>query len=216
MFGDRRTIDESSYNMVDEMDYDVVDDIRDAKRRGASHADHLCEEGQYHETDDRHMSSAYNNTPRTSPSAAQRTSPRNTSPYPKPHMQQYKPAAAPRQERPVQSTIFNGRTYDRPAETQRTSPAQLKAGKAFGILLIVGIVGSCATSFLLFPICIVLGLMITGAAKKCEGDDTAPVNRMIAVSVCILIFAAAFLIAGKLGISMMSELFEETADLGGY
>ncbi|MBR6069245.1 MAG: hypothetical protein IKP78_01450 [Ruminococcus sp.] len=218
MFGNREMIDESSCNVIDEMDYDVVDDIRDEKRRGASHAGHLCEEGQYHETVDRQASAAYNTTPRTSsyPKPAQQTPPRNTSPYPKPQMKQYTPQAAPRQERPVQSTIFNGRTYDRPAETPTLSPAQQKANRAFVVLMIVGIAGSCVSSFLLLPVCVVLGIMIQGAVRKCEGDDVAPVNRMIAVSVCIVIFAFVFIIAGKLSISMLQDLLTETGDLGGY
>ena len=84
------------------------------------------------------------------------------------------------------------------------------------VLMIVGIAGSCVSSFLLLPVCVVLGIMIQGAVRKCEGDDVAPVNRMIAVSVCIVIFAFVFIIAGKLSISMLQDLLTETGDLGGY
>ena len=217
MFGERRMIDESSSGMIDEMDYDVVDDIRDEKRRGA-HAGHLCDEGQLHEYTDRQSSAAYNTTPRTSsyPQPARQPAPKSTAPYPKPHMQQYTPQAAPRQERPVQTTVVNGRTYDRPAETPKISPAQQKASKWFVAFIIIGFASSCLGSFLMLPVCIVLGLMIMGSVKKCEGDDTAPVNRTAVAAVCIVIFAFIAIIAGKTAFSMFSELFNETSDLGGY
>jgi hypothetical protein len=218
MFGDGHMIDESSYDMIDEMDVDVVDDIRDEKRRGGNHAGHLCDEGQSHESTDRHMSSAYNTTPRTSPSHQRPRQPaaKSTAPYPKPQMQQYTPQAAPHQERPMQTTIVNGRTYDRPAETPKISPAQQKATKWFTAFIIIGIVSSCLGSFLMLPVCIVLALMIMGSVKKCEGDDTAPVNRTAAAAICIAIFAFIAIIAGKTAFSMFSELLTETSDLGGY
>ena len=210
-------IDESSFDMIDEMDYDVVDDIRDEKRSG-THAGHLCDEGQFHEYVDRQASAAYNTTPRTSPYPQPPRQPaaKSTAPYPKPHMQQYTPQAAPRQERPVQTTVVNGRTYDRPAETPKISPAQQKATKWFTAFIIIGLASSCLGSFLMLPICIVLALMIMGSVKKCEGDDTAPVNRMAAAAICIAVFAFIAIIAGKTAFTMFSELFNETSDLGGY
>ena len=219
MFGNREMIDEASSNVIDEMDYDVVDDIKDEKRRGNYHAGHLCDEGQsFHEAADRQASSAYNSAPRTSsyPKPAQQASPRNTSPYPKPTMQQYRPAAAPRQERPVQSTIFNGRTYDRPAETPTQTPAMQKATKIFTILIVIGLAASFLTSFLMLPVCIILALSVMSKAKKCNGDDTSHVDRFIPTIVVVLLFTFLISCAGHSGLALLLSLFKETSDTGGY
>ena len=217
MLGDRQMIDESSCDMIDEMDYDVVDDIRDEKRRGGSHAGHLCDDGQLHDYTDRQAASAYNTTPRTSyPQPARQAPAKSTAPYPKPAMQQYNPQAAPRQERPVQTTVVNGRTYDRPAETPTASPAQQKATKWFLAFIVIGIASSCIGTILMFPICIVLGIMIMKSVKKCEGDDTAPVNRAIAAAICIAFFSFVALFAGNTVFTKFIELLSETSDLGGY
>ena len=196
MFGERKIIDESSYDTIDEMDYRVVDDIRDEKMSGNSHAGHLCDEGASHDVSDRQMGSAFNTTPRQTP--YNQPTPKANAPYPKPTqsqsspspkpvMQQYTPTSAPRQNSPVETTVVNGRTFERPADKPRISPAQQKATKIFTILLILGITGSCIFSYLLFPVCMILAIKVMNAAKKCEGDDTSAVDRMIPLIIAIII-----------------------------
>lgn len=213
MFGERHTIDESSCDMIDEMDYDTVDDIKDAKRYG-SHAYHLCDEGQEHEWTDRQMSSAYNTTPRTSP-VYQQTDSQNTSPYPKPVMRQYTPQAAPRQTRNVQTTVVNGRTFERPAEAPQSSTAQAKAAKAFITFIVIGIVGACLFSPILIIVCLIMGFMILGSVSKCTDDDMEPLNKMIKKTVAILVIII-ILLFGKNLLDFFKALFDEAGDLGGY
>ena len=212
MFGERKMIYESSCEMIDEMDTDIVDDIRDEKRRSVYSASHLCDEGHSHDSTDRRISAAYNNTPRTSPypQPKQQTAPRNTSAYPAPKMTQYTPQASTLQEHPVERTVVNGRTYERPTETKTQTPAQSKAAKAFLVFAIIGIFLSCFGSVLMFPICIVLGMYIVGSAKKCEGDDTSKVNQAIALSVIAIIAAITLIFAGHQAFDLMNSLFGST------
>lgn len=217
MFGERNMIDESCSRMIDETDRHIVDDIKDAKRRGVSSADHLCEEGHSHESTDRQMSAAYNTTPRTRPypQPGARTAPpaRSSAPYPKPAMQQYTPAAARREERPVQTTVVNGRSFDRPAEPVKPAAAQSKALLAFIILIAVGFMGSCFGIAMLLPLCVVFGILTLNAAKKSEPDDTSKVYRVIAIAVIAVIAVVALNIAGR---NLFSALNELSKELGGY
>ena len=236
MFGNREMIDESSSNVIDEMDYGMVDDIKEEKRRGANHAGHLCDEGQSHETIDRRLNSAYNTTPRTGssqqapsrstspyPQPSQRsTSPypkpaqNSSSPYPKPVMQQYTPDFSTIEQRPVQTTVVNGRTYERPADTPVQTAAMKKASKILAILLVIGFVGSCFTSFLMVPVCVVLGLKVMSTAKKCKGDDTYPVDRLIPTIVVVILITFVLSCAGTSGIKYLLDFLTEKADGGGY
>lgn len=212
MFGESKMIDESCCDMIDEMDTDIVDDIRDAKRRSASSASHLCDEGHSHDSTDRRISAAYNNTPRTSPSpqTRQQVSSQNTSPYPAPSLAEYTPQASTLREHPVERTVVNGRTFERPAEAKKQTPAQAKAGKAFLAFAVIGIILSCFGSILMFPVCIILGMYISASAKKCEGDDTSKVNQAIALSIMAMIAALVLIFAGHQIFDLMNDLFSST------
>jgi hypothetical protein len=82
--------------------------------------------------------------------------------------------------------------------------------------IVIGIASICTGMILMFPICIVLGIMIMKSVKKCEGDDTAPVNRAIAAAICIAFFSFVALFAGNTVFTKFIELLSETSDLGGY
>jgi hypothetical protein len=128
-------------------------------------------------------------------------------------MQQYTPQAARRESRPVETTVVNGRTYERPAEVKQVSPAQAKASKGFLALIIIGIVGSCMSSVLVFPICFVLGMAVMGSAKKCEGDDTTKVSQALTLAIVTAIAVIVLFISGHLIIEIFTDFFSETGGL---
>lgn len=204
MFGNRETIDESSYRMIDESDTDIVDDIKDEKRYG-SHAGHLCDEGDFHERYDKWSGGAYNRTPQSnvypSPTAQQ------TMQYPQPTQQMSAPAQP---ERQMQRTVVNGRTYERPADPNAKPTASPKATALFMVLLMVGLLSLCSGSPLTLIVSIFMGVMILKTSAKGPSTETdKKVNALTAVAIVVIIFSGVLSCAGISALKTIAELFKE-------
>jgi hypothetical protein len=204
MFGNRETIDESSCSMIDESHYEVIDDIKEEKRKG-THAGHLCDEGTFHERYDKWTGSTYNRTPRStaypSPDSNQ------TMEYPQPTQQM----SAPAQQQPrMQTTVINGRTYERPAGPDTKNPVSGKALAIFLVLLLFGIMLLCSGSPITLIIAIFMGVMIMKASAKGPGTETdKKVNALTALAVVLIIFSAIFSCTGLALLKNFGEFFNE-------
>lgn len=206
MFGNRDMIDESSSRMIDESDYTMIDDIKEERRRGPSHYNdisnsHLCEEGGSHDRTDRQASASYNRTP-------------NERAYTPPNRQYVRPAQ-PRQpyvqpqQRPVQTTVVNGRTYQRPVQQQPSPKAQTsaKASAAIMTLIFLCIVSGCLSLAPVLITCIIMIVLISKAASKTDEDGNNPkLQKLIPAAFIIVIIVFILSIAGSIVFAILNEM----------
>ena len=208
MFGNRDMIDESSSRMIDESDYTMIDDIKEERRLGSSHYyemsnSHLCEEGGSHDRSDRQASASYNRTP-------------NEKAYTPPNRQYVRPAqpyVQPRQgyaqpqQRPIQTTVVNGRTYQRPVQQPQKGQASSKASAAIVTLIFLCIVFGCLGFVPVLITCIIMIVLISKAASKTDEDGNNPkLQKLIPAAFAIVIAVLILSIAGSLLLAVMSEL----------
>lgn len=206
MFGNRDMIDESSSRMIDESDYTMIDDIKEERRRGSSHYyemsnSHLCEEGGSHDRTDRQASASYNRTP-------------NERAYTPPNRQYVRPAQ-PRQpyvqpqQRPVQTTVVNGRTYQRPVQQQPSPKAQTsaKASAAIMTLIFLCIVSGCLSLAPVLITCAIMIILISKAASKTDEDGNNPkLKKLIPAAFIIVIIVFILSVAGSIVFAILNEM----------
>lgn len=208
MFGNKNIIDESSCHMIDDSDYEVVDDIKEERRRGPSHYNnisnsHLCEEGDSHDRSDRQTAASYNRTP----------SERAYAPPNRQYVQPGQPYVQPRQpsvqpQRPVQTTVMNGRTYQRPVpQPSQNGQTPSKASAAIITLIFLCIAFGCMGFVPVLITCIIMIVLISKAASKTDENGDAPkLRKLIPIAFIIVITVFILNLAGSLVLAILGEM----------